>query len=183
MISKDDAGPKGFLIDLDLAKQIRQVPICSDYSGVSRRRTGTMLFMAIEVLDGNAQHTWRHDLESFFYVLIWLCVTAPSDSDPSARKELEAAWSVRDAASNKLAQVCQDSRFTRLLEWFAPSMAKLGILVEKIRNVLFPSLIGARGFFTGTLEDRPRVYRTIISLIDEFICTLRETPDSEAAPM
>jgi hypothetical protein len=33
-----------------------------------------MEFMAIEVLLG-ISHTYRHDLESFFYVLIW-CETA-----------------------------------------------------------------------------------------------------------
>ena len=31
-----------------------------------------MEFMAIEVLLG-IDHTYRHDLESFFYVLLWIC--------------------------------------------------------------------------------------------------------------
>ncbi|EDN07437.1 predicted protein [Histoplasma mississippiense (nom. inval.)] len=39
----------------------------------AQHRTGTMEFMAIEVLL-NIDHTYRHDLESFFYVLIWQCV-------------------------------------------------------------------------------------------------------------
>ncbi|KAI2627228.1 hypothetical protein GGS21DRAFT_493073 [Xylaria nigripes] len=59
-------GFRGMLIDLDLAKEEGQ-----GTSG-ARYRTGTMEFMAIEVLKGIA-HTYRHDLESFFYVLIWLC--------------------------------------------------------------------------------------------------------------
>lgn len=54
------------LIDLDLAKVIG-----SGRSG-ARHQTGTMEFMAIEVLF-DINHTYRHDLESFFYVLIWLC--------------------------------------------------------------------------------------------------------------
>ncbi|OAF59713.1 hypothetical protein VC83_03925 [Pseudogymnoascus destructans] len=54
--------PTGRLIDLDLAKELDSVP-----SGASHR-TGTMQFMAIEVLQGKG-HTYRHDLESFFYVL------------------------------------------------------------------------------------------------------------------
>ena len=32
-----------------------------------------MQFMAIEVLQGKG-HTYRHDLESFFYVFIWMCI-------------------------------------------------------------------------------------------------------------
>ncbi|EQK99162.1 serine/threonine-protein kinase Sgk2 [Ophiocordyceps sinensis CO18] len=31
-----------------------------------------MQFMAVEVLL-KADHTYRHDLESFFYVLLWMC--------------------------------------------------------------------------------------------------------------
>ncbi|OJD12101.1 hypothetical protein AJ78_07250 [Emergomyces pasteurianus Ep9510] len=59
-------GHTGMLINLDLAKEIG-----SQRSG-ARHQTGTMKFMAIEVLL-NIDHTYRHDLESFFYVLIWQC--------------------------------------------------------------------------------------------------------------
>ncbi|KMP04337.1 hypothetical protein CIRG_04028 [Coccidioides immitis RMSCC 2394] len=51
---------------MDLAKELG-----TGRSG-ARYRTGTMEFMAIEVLL-NIDHTYRHDLESFFYVLIWQC--------------------------------------------------------------------------------------------------------------
>jgi serine/threonine protein kinase len=56
-----EGDPKGMLIDLDLAKELDSLP-----SGASHR-TGTMRFMAIEVLQGKG-HAYRHDLESFFYV-------------------------------------------------------------------------------------------------------------------
>ncbi|EEH32994.2 hypothetical protein PAAG_04047 [Paracoccidioides lutzii Pb01] len=59
-------GHSGMLIDLDLAKDVG-----SGRSG-ARHWTGTMEFMAIEVLL-NIDHTYRHDLESFFYMLIWQC--------------------------------------------------------------------------------------------------------------
>ncbi|EEH40544.2 hypothetical protein PAAG_08997 [Paracoccidioides lutzii Pb01] len=59
-------GLSGMLIDLDLAKEVG-----SGRSG-ARHQTGTMEFLAIEVLL-NIDHTYRHDLESFFYVLIWQC--------------------------------------------------------------------------------------------------------------
>jgi hypothetical protein len=59
--------PKGMLIDLDLAKELDSLP-----SGASHR-TGTMQFMGIEVHQGKG-HTYRHDLESFFYVFIWMCI-------------------------------------------------------------------------------------------------------------
>ncbi|KAG5957896.1 hypothetical protein E4U57_001654 [Claviceps arundinis] len=59
-------GYKGMLIDFDSAHDITKDP-----SG-RRHRTGTIEFMAIGVLLGQ-QHTYRHDLESFLYVFIWLC--------------------------------------------------------------------------------------------------------------
>ncbi|KAH6716479.1 hypothetical protein BKA61DRAFT_574276 [Leptodontidium sp. MPI-SDFR-AT-0119] len=63
---------KGMLIDLDLVKELDSLP-----SGASHR-IGTMLFMAIEVLQGKG-HTYRHDLESFFYVLVWMCIRYGED--------------------------------------------------------------------------------------------------------
>ncbi|KAH6701368.1 hypothetical protein BKA61DRAFT_495533, partial [Leptodontidium sp. MPI-SDFR-AT-0119] len=60
-------GPKGRLINLDLAKELDSMPSRARY------RTGTMQFMAIEVLDGKG-HIYRHDLESFFYVFVWMCI-------------------------------------------------------------------------------------------------------------
>ncbi|KAL1978298.1 hypothetical protein VTN31DRAFT_1157 [Thermomyces dupontii] len=59
-------GHSGMLIDLDLAKELGSAP-----SG-ARCRTGTLEFMAIEVLV-NRDHSYRHDLESFLYVLLWQC--------------------------------------------------------------------------------------------------------------
>ena len=54
------------LVDLDLAKMIG-----SGRSG-ARHQTGTMEFMAIQVLQ-KAARTFRHDLKSFLYVLLRIC--------------------------------------------------------------------------------------------------------------
>ncbi|EEH34453.2 hypothetical protein PAAG_05502 [Paracoccidioides lutzii Pb01] len=59
-------GHSGMLIDLNLSKEVG-----SGRSG-AQHQTGTIEFMAIEVLH-NIDRTYRHDLESFFYVLIWQC--------------------------------------------------------------------------------------------------------------
>ncbi|EEH04164.1 conserved hypothetical protein [Histoplasma capsulatum G186AR] len=59
-------GSTGILIDLDLAKEV------GSGRSSARHQTGTREFMAIDVLL-TIDHTYRHDLESFFYVLIWQC--------------------------------------------------------------------------------------------------------------
>ena len=54
----------------------RIVAVAKELDGMpsgARHRTGTMQFMAIEVLEGKG-HTYRHDLESFFYVFVWMCI-------------------------------------------------------------------------------------------------------------
>lgn len=57
-----------FLIDLDLA-------IREDRGRASgaKGKTGTRAFMSIGALMGE-QHTFMHDLESFFWVLFWICI-------------------------------------------------------------------------------------------------------------
>ena len=58
-------GCTGMLIDLDLA-------IVGGERTGARHQAGTMESMAIDVLRG-VEHTCRHDLESFFYVPLWIC--------------------------------------------------------------------------------------------------------------
>ncbi|KAF5962908.1 hypothetical protein FBULB1_13735 [Fusarium bulbicola] len=70
MINEDVDNPSwpSFLIDLDLTiKQSREAA-----SG-ARGKTGTRAFMAIGALLGE-QHSFMHDLESFFWVLFWICI-------------------------------------------------------------------------------------------------------------
>jgi serine/threonine protein kinase len=57
----------GILNDMDLAVSIGVT------STSSKQRTGTKPFMAINLLrPGPPVHMYRHDLESMFYVLVWI---------------------------------------------------------------------------------------------------------------
>ncbi|RMD42106.1 hypothetical protein DV735_g2981, partial [Chaetothyriales sp. CBS 134920] len=70
MINEDDSNPSwhSFLIDLDLAIKEHR-----DGASGARGKTGTRAFMAIGALLGE-QHSFMHDLESFFWVLFWICI-------------------------------------------------------------------------------------------------------------
>ena len=58
----------GVLADYDLASWASS--LTSDYTKTSQQRTGTPPFMAFGLLDGsNGLHLYRHDVESFFYVM------------------------------------------------------------------------------------------------------------------
>jgi Fungal protein kinase len=57
-----------FLIDFDLAiKEQQEEPLGA------RAKTGTRAFMAIGLLYGE-KHSFMHDLESFFWVIFWICI-------------------------------------------------------------------------------------------------------------
>ncbi|PQK17516.1 hypothetical protein BB8028_0008g00270 [Beauveria bassiana] len=76
---QDKEQPKGLLIDLDSAISLDEA------SEAELGITGTRPFMAIGVLR-NEPYTCRHDLESFFYVLIWMIITDDTESPPEGSR-------------------------------------------------------------------------------------------------
>ncbi|KAL0631052.1 hypothetical protein Q9L58_010091 [Maublancomyces gigas] len=74
-------GLTGFLIDLDMAIETSD----TEPSGAPHR-TGTMEFMAIGTLNGEV-HTFRHDLESFYYVFLWICVHEQPRTEQSSTEQ------------------------------------------------------------------------------------------------
>ncbi|KAF9870758.1 hypothetical protein CkaCkLH20_11860 [Colletotrichum karsti] len=70
MINEDCGNPSwpAFLIDLDLA-----IWEPRESASGAKGKTGTRAFMAIGALLGE-QHSFMHDLESFFWVLFWICI-------------------------------------------------------------------------------------------------------------
>jgi hypothetical protein len=70
MMNEDDNNPswRSFLIDLDLAVKEQR-----EESSGARAKIGPRAFMAIGVLYGE-RHSFMHDLESFFWVLFWICI-------------------------------------------------------------------------------------------------------------
>ncbi|KAK0609021.1 hypothetical protein DIS24_g12578, partial [Lasiodiplodia hormozganensis] len=70
MVNEESSNPswKAFLIDLDLAIDEER-----EAASGAQGKTGTLAFMAIGVLLGE-KHSFMHDLESFFWVLFWICI-------------------------------------------------------------------------------------------------------------
>lgn len=58
----------GFLIDLDLV-----IRISDDHVSGAPSKTGTKVFMATGALLGEP-YSFMHDLESFFWLLFWICI-------------------------------------------------------------------------------------------------------------
>ncbi|TEY37182.1 hypothetical protein BOTCAL_0526g00030 [Botryotinia calthae] len=173
----------GMLIDLDLAKELDSLP-----SGASHR-TGTMQFMAIEVLQGKG-HTYRHDLESFFYVFIWMCIRygyedIEQDSGPirsPAKKTRTRSISTSrlqkwytgtyiEIARTKLGDMDKNG-FEDIIAEFAPQFENQKQLARELRSTLFPIRDGA--IFTGTLRDSNIMYGKMIDAFTRAIDRLRK---------
>ncbi|KJZ69584.1 hypothetical protein HIM_11021 [Hirsutella minnesotensis 3608] len=161
-------GFKGMLIDLDLAKVANTGP-----SG-ARHRTGTMQFMAVEVLR-QADHTYRHDLESFFYVLLWMCARESwskprlSRGDYPPKSSLLRKWEIgsfQDIADAKEGHMTVNS-LERITKEFPEALDVVKPLCLRIRSILFGDT--ARLHF-GTPTGEPcKLYQPVIAAFNEAL--------------
>ncbi|KAH8812673.1 hypothetical protein F5884DRAFT_832286 [Xylogone sp. PMI_703] len=177
-ITEEDSreeGPRGRLIDLDLAKELDSAP-----SGASHR-TGTMQFMAIEVLQGKG-HTYRHDLESFFYVFIWMCIRYGygNPGDGKIRKSRSVVTSrlrgwytgiYSEIGRNKLGDMDKNG-FEAIIAEFAPQFEEQKQLARELRSVLFRIRDGA--IFTDTFRNSDIMYDGMINAFNAAISRLEE---------
>jgi hypothetical protein len=156
--------PKGRLIDLDLAKELDSMP-----SG-ARHRTGTMQFMAIEVLEGKG-HTYRHDLESFFYVFVWVCIRYGYEGKTAMRPKSNILRGWYTGMYTEIANAKQGhtgkNRFEKVIAEFAPKFENLKPLARDLRSVLFPIIDG--DIFTGTFYHHDIMYDGMIMAFNTAI--------------
>jgi hypothetical protein len=138
MINEEDNDPswRAFLIDLDLAiKENREKP-----SG-ARGKIGTRAFMAIGVLLDDEQHSFMHDLESFFWVLFWVCVHYDGPGKDIGSTEFEC-WNYE--SSGKLAElkkglISDERDFLKTVKVrFTTYYKPLAPHVNRLRRKVFP---------------------------------------------
>lgn len=180
--SATEGSPKGLLIDLDLAKELNSMP-----SGATHQ-TGTMQFMEIEVLQGRG-HTYRHDLESFFYVFIWMCIryghggaaqglgsAETNGSQPNKKRIRPMKTSIlRGWYTGTYAEIANTKRghmvgFEDITAEFSSEFCGLKDLAEELRSVLFCSRDVA--FVTGTYKDHSIMYDRMINAFKKSISQL-----------
>lgn len=165
-------GFSGLLIDLDLAKQVG-----SGRSG-ARHQTGTVEFMAIEVLHKVA-HTFRHDLESFLYVLLWICGRKAweresfCDTNSRPSDNIFPTWyrgSFEEIAHSKQGYM-HAYGFEYVLAQFPSSFDCIKPFCRKLRRILFP-LGDEDKLDMGTPAEPGPLYNAIISEFDSAISSI-----------
>jgi hypothetical protein len=120
MVNEEENNPSCqlFLIDLDLAiKENREKP-----SGAPNK-TGTRAFIAIGALMGE-KHSFMHDLESFFWVLFWICIHYSGPNGESRVFPKFETWNyaqMEELAKIKLGTVSDEEIFINtIMENFTP---------------------------------------------------------------
>jgi hypothetical protein len=137
MMNEDDDNPswRAFIIDLDLAIKEQR-----EGSSGARGKTGTRAFMAIGVLL-DEKHSFRHDLESFFGVLFWICVYYNGLGKSVRTTEFEC-WNYENTtklAELKSGLVGREQHFlNRITETFTPYYQPLIPWVNRLRREVFP---------------------------------------------
>ncbi|GKU22662.1 unnamed protein product, partial [Fusarium langsethiae] len=138
MINEDGDNPSwsSFLIDLDLAiKESREVA-----SG-AKGKTGTRAFMAIGALLGE-QHSFMHDLESFFWVLFWICIHYDGQGKDTRPTEFES-WNYESdnkLVRSKVGTIGDESIFLKIAEEsFSTYYQPLILWVNRLRRKVFPN--------------------------------------------
>ncbi|EKG09034.1 hypothetical protein MPH_13997 [Macrophomina phaseolina MS6] len=157
MINEDSSNPSwdAFLIDLDLA-------ISKEREGVSgaKGKTGTLAFMAIGVLLGE-QHSFMHDLESFFWVLFWICIHYEGPGKGRVVKRFDK-WNYTDPeelAEMKKGLVSDGTDFLNtLVECFTPYYQQLVPWVNELRKAVFPN--GGRW-----KQEEPELYSRMMDIL------------------
>ncbi|CAD6506402.1 BgTH12-07328 [Blumeria graminis f. sp. triticale] len=159
-----DDNSHGMLVDFDCSVKLKG-DVAEDEELFL---TGTMKFMALERLENanflksTIRRTYRHDLESFFYVLVVGSVEYESVGE--GKSQNLDVWCVNETSScypHKLALITQ---LEKLLDMFTPSFKGLKELAKNLRTILFKD-----GTFFATPEDRGSIYRKMIMAFDETI--------------
>ncbi|KAI1358449.1 hypothetical protein F5Y08DRAFT_350831 [Xylaria arbuscula] len=149
-VQQVDGEPNGVLIDLDSALELENGPARSG------ELVGSEGFMAIGILTGDA-HTYRHDLESLFYVFLWVAICKDRNHDDveslNHQPQTSRLWGCLEG-------------FPRILEEFSTEFAHLKDLARRLHQLLFPVRDGA--IFTGTDTDEARIKELYDGVIGTF---------------
>lgn len=133
---------RGILIDYDYSSYLSEL-----MEEVAGHRTGTLPFMAINLLenggDSKVSHVPLYDLQSFFFVFIWMCILYEGPQIPRAEmpEELQhwVGHSMNTIATFKRGQILSERSFMKsLAAQFTSHFQDLRDFANKFREaVLF----------------------------------------------
>ncbi|KAL2825722.1 hypothetical protein BDW59DRAFT_145781 [Aspergillus cavernicola] len=168
---RKEGDPRGFLIDLDAAKLL-------DDPNAKDELTGTRLFMAIGVLKARA-HTYRHDLESLFYCLLWIASTYGREGLPKDSNFYGWVLGSFDDCANNKSKDMRESEFEQILSNFSPEFTALAALARELRIIMFPNQDGSLFMGSdGETASKDVVYDRMIDAFDRVLASYGRSGES-----
>ncbi|KAF8583187.1 hypothetical protein K439DRAFT_1634618 [Ramaria rubella] len=167
---RGDEGNRGILIDFDHAIRV------ADESAYSmKRKIGTHLFMSRNALEGTKPQTYLDDLESFYYVLVYISLVykGPGLLNKDLPSPLDE-WILPDAHQYK-GGFLADTFTDEVSPWFGKPFQSL---VEKLHSVFFKIIVRwvvaqENGHPPPPVDDA-EVYATMLSHVREAIDSLAQ---------
>nr|ABW72073.1 serine/threonine protein kinase domain protein [Blumeria hordei] len=163
---------KGYFIDVDL------VVLLMDGKAQEKRQamTGTMEFMALEILSGSCEitgvvveHSYRHDLESFYYVFLWQCLSCGWEDGKEPNREYLKKWytgTAHEIFDFKNTEIEGSNFIQQLLPRFSLKFQKLKSLSGEFRTILF---FPYGEFDIGSHKDNNALYKATIEAFEKAI--------------
>ena len=161
------SSPKGVLIDLNCSLDLDNV--C-----VNEPIVGSDGVMAIGVLYGH-RHTYRHDLESLFYVFLWIVIANDREHDQAndilkGMPKTSRLWkwcsmNFLAVGMDKAADMSPGG-FEEILGEFSSDFTPLKGLAKELHALIFPVRDG--DIFIGTDKDEVAVERLYDGMADAF---------------
>ncbi|RSL81220.1 hypothetical protein CDV31_017054, partial [Fusarium ambrosium] len=107
----------------------------------AKGKTGTRAFMAIGALLGE-QHSFMHDLESFFWVLFWICIHYDGPDKDRAVPRFDK-WNFMDTeelAVSKTGVISNEGDFRRIVDGnFTSYYQPLIPWINRLRKTVLPN--------------------------------------------
>ncbi|KAI0865140.1 hypothetical protein F4860DRAFT_510303 [Xylaria cubensis] len=155
MINEDtnNLAPFSFLIDLDLA-----IEEDSRKASGAKSKTGTRAFMAIGALQGQL-HSFMDDLESFFWVLLWICINYQAGGKMVKFNPLDT-WNYMADLDLIHAKLGVINKAAKTEGYFTPYYQPLIRWVNELRKVVFPDN-------TTWVEEDQLLYARMIAVLQE----------------
>ena len=151
---------------------------CFQRAGVKCVSQGTLHFMAVEtfVNESNLTHEARHDLESFFWLLVWL-VLRHTKHEPIAMCEDSAWHKLFDGA--KMVDCLEGKKYFWLTIVFPPVMVTdnepLNALLENFR------LLCRTNSFNVGLKQPWMTHKDVLRLPNEALAARSKWPQADRA--
>ncbi|KAM0425285.1 hypothetical protein ACHAPT_009603 [Fusarium lateritium] len=158
---KREGEPRGILIDLDLSTEV------ADLASIAGHVIGTKPFISVDLIKCK-QHSCLHDLDSFFFVFLWVIICR--DDDPP-RGSVLGRWSSGsyDDLAVRKAKDISPANFHRLVSEFPPEFKCLSKLAYELRD-----MVDIQGRHMSRIGQAYQVKSRYVKMIDAFQTALQD---------